>query len=844
MPPTLLAKGTLTIGDEPAPRPGRAIDEVTAWVRARLPELGRRGAAFADRVLVLQAKTGTGKSTVMPVELFRTLRTGAPNTERTYAGRHVLCCQPKVMTAVTLATEISSPRMIDGQRVVLNPDIVMGKTVGYQTGPLKTRRHGGIIYATIGVLAAQLRSMSDAELMMRYRAIIIDEAHERSLEADLTLTLLRDFFQRNLGDERLPFVLIASATFDPVKMAAFFGLGSENVMRVEGASHPVATVWPAAPPAGSAVSAAVAKVRQVHEANPGDEPARADMLVFVPGAAESADIVSGLELLNKEYAAAGAGSATPAPLLVLAVDSAAVADETESFRLVFAPAAALPAVGGRRPSRRVVIATTVAETGLTIDTLKYVIDHGWNRTAETYFPWGFAGLLTRPAARSRLLQRRGRVGRIFPGEFHPLYTEPTFNALDAQQLPDVAVKGVGDIFLALVRAAQKRAALAAGMSAAAIGLPGAALPGVSVEPGDLGMPEAPPVAAVAHALWTATALGTVARVGAGWGLTPLGVRAAMLERMPPFAARALLAGCAWRAAASDLLTVAAVLVEGGENRDFYTQRESREPGTGSRALLASLPAALAPPAGAVLVEGARGAPTDEGHRALLRTRLALADDFAEIVLVFDKFAERARDCVPRGAAGHAELVAWCAALGLNFDALVTLATARASAAGAMAAAGLDPCRDDDRRLAVAPAATFGAVLRAFKRCMYDAMRPNLIRRTPNSAEKPAYLSSHGVSVVWQPWAGLRVSAAAAGLKLSALPQPALAIASGFLLKPVPDMIRYAPTVQLVSVLDGFLAVDPGLDRAADAAAPVAGGAASEIENDADDAEDERPLDLF
>ena len=838
--PTLLAEGTLQFGNELAPRPGRAIDELLAWIRARLPELGRRGAALADRVLVVQAATGTGKSTVLPVELFRALRSGstAPVTAATptYTGRHILCCQPRVLTAVTLATDVSRARLIDGKMTRLNPDIVMGKTVGFQTRPLRSKQLGGLIYATVGILAAQLRSASDAEVMARYRVIIIDEAHERSLEADLTLLLLRDFYQRNLGDERLPFVVVASATFDPDRMAAFFGVGKPNIARITGRAFPTVEVWPdAGSLAADFAVAAVAAVRRIHEANPGDDPERADILVFASGAAETIALVEGLDALNLEYATAGAGA--PAPVFPIAVDGPAVAAESPAVALVFAPPATLPAVDGRRPARRVVVATTVAETGLTIDTLKYVVDNGWLRAAESYPMWGIGGVVTRPAAHSRIVQRRGRVGRMFPGEFHPLYARDAFDALDAQQLPDVATKGIIDIFLMVLSAAERRAADRRATNAdhragadhrADADADADAASGVSIEPDDLGLPEAPPVVAVAAAHAVAAAIGAVARAPLGWTLTPLGVRMAKLERVPMAAARIVLAGCAWRAAASDLLTVAAAVATGDPR--VLTLDESRASTAGGRALLAALPPALGGPRPAV------GASlTSEDHRALLRTRLALADDFAELVLVFDAFATRIGEC--RAAADYAAVETWCDGIGVSYDAMLDFAARRDEIAAECVAAGLDPCRDDARRLAIAGATTFGATLRAIKRCLYDGLRHNLMRAATRPGASPLYLTGSGIAVAWRPWASLRESARAVGGPAS-LPPPTLAIASGFILQAERGVLRYSVTAPLVSILDGFLAIDPAVDRAARAPAPVTLGGTP------DDPPADYPLDVY
>src|SRR6185369_2792690 len=85
----------------------------------------------------------------------------------------------------------------------------------------------------------------DAEIMGRYQFILVDEAHERSRDSDVTLMLLRNFYERNAGNPRLPFLLLMSATFDPARYAAYFRVGPENVVKVKGRAYPIETHWPA-----------------------------------------------------------------------------------------------------------------------------------------------------------------------------------------------------------------------------------------------------------------------------------------------------------------------------------------------------------------------------------------------------------------------------------------------------------------------------------------------------------------------------------------------------------------------------------------------------------------------
>src|SRR5690348_12329754 len=94
--PTLLVPGSLKVPDEPKVTP---IDYIVNWVKTRMPEFGGRGGALADRILIVQSETGSGKSTVMPVYLFRILRDKDTHRGQKYIGPTVLCTQPRVLTA-------------------------------------------------------------------------------------------------------------------------------------------------------------------------------------------------------------------------------------------------------------------------------------------------------------------------------------------------------------------------------------------------------------------------------------------------------------------------------------------------------------------------------------------------------------------------------------------------------------------------------------------------------------------------------------------------------------------------------------------------------------------------
>lgn len=831
--PTLLVPGSLRLAAGEPPAGETPISYITAWLRRRMPEYGGRDASLANRVLVVRAETGSGKSTVLPVAVFRILRSEKTQARQRYRGPGVICTQPRVLTAIALAADVAADHS------PWNPDMVLGETVGYQTGPVSNRPPAGLVFATAGVLAAQLRQREDGEIMERYRFVIVDEAHERSLDSDMTLMLLRNFYLRNAGNERLPFLVLASATFDPERYAGYFGVGPENVVEVVGRSYPIETHWPAQGTNDYPAAAAELAVR-IHEAHPDDPPERADILIFMPGAAESQAVYEALAKANRKYTARGApqGAAPQGaaplgelgPMLVLVINREVVVSQTGDYALVFEKPGRLPAVGGRRPARRVVISTVVAETGLTIDTLRHVIDCGWNRTREVYQPWGVEGIVSRPAPRSRIKQRAGRVGRLFPGDFWPLYTENVHAALPPQQLPDIISTGPAEILLALVRE-QQRQKLRTG-----------AAPEFRVE--DITALDPPPPEAYLAAAAAATALGFLApraplpdrwpvdplALGAaapplaaarGYGLTPLGHIGASFARTPMEGVRVLLAGYTWGAAASDLLT--AVAMFGTALDALYAPAERRGKGAlppGARALRAALPPYLVQRAGGGAAGGAAAhaaLPPSESEAFYFRARLLIADDFAEAVLIFDAFALRLD--ASQGDVGA--VAAWCEEVGLNFEALVDVARRRETALEEMVVAGLNPFRAPERRLAALPADGFTDGLRRLKRCLYDGLRARLLRYAGDHPEGPGYFTAQGLRVRTPDFLSDAMADRLRALRVthSAAPavwRPRWVLTEVVRLLPAKQRpedrappLLYAAETSLVSVLDGY--VDPDLD---------------------------------
>jgi ATP-dependent helicase HrpA len=352
------------------------------------------------QVVVLCGETGSGKSTQLPkicLELGR--------------GREKLIghTQPRRIAARSLAA-----------RVAKELKTTLGETVGFKVRFTDRVGPGAMVkLMTDGILLAEIRH---DPLLQEYDTIIVDEAHERSLNIDFLLGYLKRILPRR-PDLKL---IVTSATIDPQRFSRHFG--DCPVIEVSGRTYPVEVRWE---PVVSEepdeedptmLDAIVAAVKELIQSQPQADGAGArDILVFLSGQREIRETA---EELNKQRVEAE----------VLPLYAALSAEEQDR---VFEPHA----------QRRVILATNVAETSLTVPGIHAVIDPGLARISRYHQRLRIQRLPIEPVSQASARQRAGRCGRVADGICIRLYSEEDFNAREPYTAPEILRANLAGVIL-------------------------------------------------------------------------------------------------------------------------------------------------------------------------------------------------------------------------------------------------------------------------------------------------------------------------------------------------------------------------------------------------------------
>ena len=351
------------------------------------------------QVLIIVGETGSGKSTQIPQYLHES---GFSKLGK------IGCTQPRRVAAMSVAA-----------RVAEEMGVKLGNEVGYSIRFEDCTSEKTILkYMTDGMLMREFLGEPD---LASYSVMIIDEAHERTLQTDVLFGLVKDI-ARFRNDIKL---LISSATLDAEKFSEYFDYAP--IFRIPGRRYPVDILYTKAPEADY-MDAAVVTTLQIHVTQP-----RGDVLIFFTGQEE---IETCEEILRQRTRGMGSKISE----MIICPIYANLPSQLQAK--IFEPTP--------EGARKVVIATNIAETSLTIDGIRYVIDPGFAKQKSFNPRTGMESLIVTPVSKAAAMQRTGRAGRTGPGQCFRLYTAWSFqHELEDNTIPEIQRTNLGNVVLML-----------------------------------------------------------------------------------------------------------------------------------------------------------------------------------------------------------------------------------------------------------------------------------------------------------------------------------------------------------------------------------------------------------
>lgn len=451
-----------------------------------------------NQVVIVVGQTGSGKTTQLTQFLH----------EDGYSRNGLIgCTQPRRVAAMSVA-----------KRVAEEMEVKLGSDVGYAIRFEDcTSKDTVIKYMTDGVLLRESLTEPDLD---RYSCIIMDEAHERALNTDVLMGLIKKVLARR-RDLKL---IVTSATMNAERFSRFYGGAPEFF--IPGRTFPVDIQY-SKTPCEDYVDSAVRQVLAIHVSQ-----GEGDILVFMTG---QEDIESTCELIDERLKLLN----DPPKLSILPIYSQMPADlQAKIFDR------APPGV------RKVIVATNIAETSLTVDGIMYVVDSGFSKL-KVYNPkMGMDTLQITPISQANASQRAGRAGRTGPGKAFHLYTERAFrDELYIQTIPEIQRTNLANTVLLLKSLGVKDLL-------------------------DFDFMDPPPQDTISTSLFDLWALGALDNLGE---LTPLGRKMTSFP-MDPSLAKLVITSCDYRCS-DEMLTIVSML---SVPSVFYRPKERLEESDAAR----------------------------------------------------------------------------------------------------------------------------------------------------------------------------------------------------------------------------------------------------------------------
>ncbi|KAK9109047.1 hypothetical protein Sjap_017107 [Stephania japonica] len=354
----------------------------------------------SNQTLILVAPPGSGKSTQIPQFILDSL-----HHDRTDQMMMIGCTQPRRLAAVAVA-----------RRVAAEMDVAVGEEVGYKIRYQDDSGEKTVVkYLTDGALVRE--AMADPRLG-RYKVVVVDEVHERSLGTDVLLGIMKESVLGNRPDLKL--VVMSATASEGERVQAYFN--GAPLVKVREEAHPVEVVY-SRESVGDYLGAVVRKAVEVHLREP-----PGDVLVFLAGEEEIEAARRGIDEEVRNL-----GGDRVGPVKVVALHSALPEAMQEE---IFDPSPS-------PPGRKILVSTNIAETSLAIDGIVYVIDPGFDKQ-------NVESLVVSRISKASAQQRSRHAGRTQQGKCFRLYTERTFNdEMPPETYPEILRSNLANVVLTL-----------------------------------------------------------------------------------------------------------------------------------------------------------------------------------------------------------------------------------------------------------------------------------------------------------------------------------------------------------------------------------------------------------
>ena len=374
-------------------------------------------------VVLVTAATGSGKSTQIPAYLDQV--------------KGIAVTQPRRVAAMTLARRVASELSTN----------VGGSRVGYRVRfDDCSRPDTQLVYVTDGML---LREAMVDPLLQQYSVVFLDEAHERSLATDILLGVVQRARLSRMNGSKPLRVVVMSATLQVETFRDFFGKDQVVQIDIPGRQFPVQLLY-TDKPTDDYIEAALATLVQIHLHEP-----TGDCLCFLPGQEEIEDLS---HLLQQQLEEVSRDSWTGDRVEVMnQKEVSSVSSKLVNGVMICQLYAALPpeaqlAAFDEKPNgctRKIILATNIAETSVTLPAIRYVVDSGLHKSRHVSSATGMESLQVEPVSQAQAAQRAGRAGRTESGFCFRLYPEDGYDGLRKESIPEIQRVNLAQVVLQL-----------------------------------------------------------------------------------------------------------------------------------------------------------------------------------------------------------------------------------------------------------------------------------------------------------------------------------------------------------------------------------------------------------